>query len=264
VKLAIQERLVPGDTLADKAALAEDLGFAGMEFWGSGIVDRVKEIAGAFKGRKIKPCTICAGLEGSLISADAEKRKTAREQLVANLKAAGELGMVGQILVPGFTWDQNMPDLSPYKTARELEMDLLVAQLEQVAPEAERAGSIVLLEALNRYETRFLNRQMDAVELARRIDSPAVQIMCDFFHMNIEEPDTPRTLREVGSYCKHVHLADNTRTEPGTGDIDFAAGLAALKQIGFEGYMALECRLSDPADPKTCLQKCVEYLRRCI
>src|SRR5689334_12607456 len=65
--------------------------------------------------------------------------------------------------------------------------------------------------------------------------------------MHIEEPDSPATLRAVGDTGGRVHLADNTRKEPGSGDIDFKAIFAALKEVGCGGYRAYECGLSGPA-----------------
>jgi len=264
VKLAIQENRVPGNTLAERVALAEDMGFEGIEFWGADIGERVSEIQNAFGGRKIRPSTICAGYQGALIHADPKERVAAREGILQRLKIAGELGMVGLIVVPGFQRHKTVPDLSPWKTDRELETELLVAQLQQMAPEAERTGAVILLEPLNRYESHFLNRQMDAVAICKRVGSPSVQVMCDFFHMNIEEYNTAETLRQVGAYCKHVHLADNTRQEPGSGSIDFRAGFAALKDIGFSGYMAYECGFCDYPNHEGRLRRSVAYLRSCL
>jgi sugar phosphate isomerase/epimerase len=264
VKLAVQEDRVPGKTLADRAALAEDIGFEGMEFWGTNIPQRIPEITDAFRGRRIRPCTICAGYQGALICADPKERAAAQEGILQRLRIAGELGMVGVIVVPGFRQHKSIPDLSPFKTDRQLETEVLVAQLQQMAPEAEKTGAVILLEPLNRYESHYLNRQADAVEICKRVGSPSVAVICDFFHMNIEEYNTAQTLLAVGPYCKHVHLADNTRQEPGTGSIDFAAGFAALKQIGFAGYMAFECAMSDASKPEACLRKSVRYLRGCM
>ncbi len=264
MKLAVQENRVPGKTLTEQVALAEDMGFEGMEFWGADIPERIPEITNAFRGRKIRPSTICSGHQGALICADPKERQAAREGILQRLKIAGDLGMVGLIVVPGFQRHKSIPDLSPFKTDRELEMDVLVAQLQQMAPEAETTGAIILLEPLNRYESHFLNRQMDAVEICKRVASPSVQVLCDFFHMNIEEYNTPQTLRQVGTYCKHVHLADNTRQEPGSGSIDFKAGFAALKEIGFAGYMAYECGFCDYPNHEPRLRRSVKYLQGCM
>jgi sugar phosphate isomerase/epimerase len=85
--------------------------------------------------------------------------------------------------------------------------------------------------------------------------------------MHIEETDTPAALRAAGGrHVRHVHLADNTRLEPGTGDIDFVAGFHALRDIGFTGYMAFECGISggDAAAREAALAKSIEYVRACI
>jgi len=263
VKLAVQEGLLPGASFAEKAARAEDLGFKGIEVWGTQLGARMDELRAGLKGTGLRISTICAGYPGALVTSDPQVRKACREGIMELLRAAAGLGAVGLIVVPVFNnlWD--VPDLSPYETRQELGEALLVAQLQEMAPEVERLGGpCILLEALNRYEARFLTRQAKAADLARQVDSPAVQVMCDLFHMNIEETDTPAALREVGSFCRHVHLADNTRLEPGTGTIDFKSAFAALRQIEFEGYMALECGLSGDADGA--LRKSLDYLRSCM
>ncbi len=264
MKLAIQENRIPGKTLPERVALAEDMGFEGIEFWGADIAGRVPEIQDALRGRRIRPCTICAGYQGSLIHADPKERTTAREGILALLKIAGDLGMAGLIVVPGFTRHKSVPDLSPFKTDRQLETEILVAQLEQMAGEAAKTGAAILLEPLNRYESHYLNRQMDAVEICKRVGSPSVQVICDVFHMNIEEYNTPATLRQVGAFCKHVHLADNTRQEPGSGNIDFRAAFAALREIGFDGFMAYECGFPDYPNHEARLRRSMQYLKGCM
>ena len=68
-------------------------------------------------------------------------------------------------------------------------------------------------------------------------------------------------IRQVGqndaSQFKHIHLADSQRILPGYGHTDFKAGFAALQEICFEGYMALECGVPGPVE----LPKCSAFLR---
>jgi sugar phosphate isomerase/epimerase len=120
---------------------------------------------------------------------------------------------------------------------------------------------------LNRYEQHLLRRQADGVEIIERAGNPpGVALISDFFHMHIEETDTPAALRAAGRHVQHIHLADNTRLEPGTGDIDFVAGFRALRDIGFDGFMAFECGISgaDAAARETALIQSLEYVRGCI
>ncbi len=78
--------------------------------------------------------------------------------------------------------------------------------------------------------------------------------------MSIEEADIPKSIREAGNWIAHVHLADSTRLLPGYGHTDFKSGFAALKEVGFANYMALECGI--PGDPAVELPKCAQYLRQ--
>jgi sugar phosphate isomerase/epimerase len=86
------------------------------------------------------------------------------------------------------------------------------------------------------------------------------------FHMHIEETDSPQALRKAGKYVSHIHLADNTRQEPGTGDIDFVAAFKALKDIGFKGYMAYECGISGKNEKEQAknLAKSLDFVRECV
>ncbi|MBX6772021.1 MAG: hypothetical protein IRY83_09880 [Chloroflexi bacterium] len=40
--------------------------------------------------------------------------------------------------------------------------------------------------------------------------------------------------------------ADSNRYQPGAGHLDFRPGFAALKRIGYGGWLTLECRLRGP------------------
>jgi sugar phosphate isomerase/epimerase len=82
------------------------------------------------------------------------------------------------------------------------------------------------------------------------------------FHMHIEEPDLPAAIRACGDVIAHVHLADSTRREPGSGSTDFPGVMKALKEVGFAGYMAFECGLSGPAEQV--LPRSAAYLAKLI
>jgi sugar phosphate isomerase/epimerase len=259
VKLAIQENLLPGRTLAEKLAAAERLGFEGVEFWGHGIRARMKEIKDALSTVRVKVSTICSGYRGDLLSPSREERETAVRDIGDLLAAAAELGAVGVIVVPTFGGPK-LPDLSPlYASVWELERALLVAELKELGKRAVDAGSYVLLEPLNRYETHFLNRLEQAVSIVEEVGSPGVAVMADFFHMNIEEASVPEALRLALKHLKHVHLADSNRLPPGFGHTDFREPFKVLKEGGYAYYMAMECHVPEPREEN--LAKSVRYLR---
>jgi len=265
MKLACQEGLAPGLTFAEKLKQLEAYGFEGVELNGRLLMqdaDALAERKKALADSPVKASSICGGHGAELVHPDPARRQKCIDQIKRLLDLCAELGAVGTILVPIFNSNDRVPDLSPYKTRAEIEHAMIVELGAEVASHGESVGAAVLLEPLNRYESNSLKDIEDAADLCRRVGSPGMQVMADFFHMNIEQPDVPASIAAVGSLIAHVHLADNTRKEPGTGSTDFRAGFAALKQVGFTGYMALECGMSRPADQA--LPRCVEYLRGCM
>jgi sugar phosphate isomerase/epimerase len=74
------------------------------------------------------------------------------------------------------------------------------------------------------------------------VGSPGIKIMADFFQMNIEEVDMGQAIERAADYIACVHLADRNRYQPGAGHLDFVPGLSALRRIGYDGFMILECR----------------------
>ncbi len=262
MKLASQEGLVPGANLEEKLEKLAAWGYEGVEFWGSEwLLQNISYVRSAVEKVGLKVSTICAGYRGSVLDPDPSVRKQAVGDIKARLTAAAELGAVGLIFVPIFGGPR-IPDLSPYKSAVELEMDLLLVVLDELGKHAEQAGAYLLLEPLNRYETHFLRRVEQAVEICEKVGNPYIAIMADFFHMNIEEASIPDAIRRGGKWLKHIHLADSNRLLPGWGHTDFRSGFAALKEIGFDGFMALECGV--PGDPNETLPKAAQYLRECM
>lgn len=264
MKLSCQEGLAPGETFAEKLRNLEAYGFVGVELNGGRLNDPAgfAERKAALADSPVRASSICGGHPAELVHADRSRRQAAVDAIKRHLDYAAELGAVGPITVPIFNSNERISDLSPWKSRAELEREVLIAMLHTIVPHAEQVGATVLLEPLNRYESNSLPKQKDGAYIVRTIGSRAVRLMSDTFHMHIEEPNSAATLREVGDAIGHVHLADNTRLEPGSGDIDFKAIFAALKEIGFTGYMAFECGLSGPASEA--LPRSVAYLKEAM
>jgi sugar phosphate isomerase/epimerase len=128
-----------------------------------------------------------------------------------------------------------------------LERDLFIAQLRELAPAANEAGVAIFLEPLNRYEAYIVNRLGQGTAIAGEV-GPEVAIMADFFHMGIEEADIAASIRAAGRHVVYVHVADSNRLQPGRGHLDFKPGFRALKEIGYGGFLAIECRVDGPYD----------------
>jgi sugar phosphate isomerase/epimerase len=267
VKIALQEGLIPGNDLNDKLDFAESLNVEGVEISGwSKPFERVTELENALRGRRIRMASVCGQTTFDFLDPDPKKRAASIEESKKNLEVAAHFGAAGQIVPPIFG-SPRIPDLSPYADAITLEKRLLAELIKDLAAFAHTRKTLLLLEPLNRYEQHLLRRQDDGVEAIQMAGNPpGVKLLSDFFHMHIEETNTPDAFRRAGDYVGHVHMADNTRQEPGAGDIDWKAGLGALKSIGFTGYLAYECGITGntPEEKRAAIKRSVEYIQGVI
>ena len=69
----------------------------------------------------------------------------------------------------------------------------------------------------------------------RDIGSEKVKLLCDTYHMNIEEKDIADSLYQAGDKLGHVHFADSNRFGPGYGHIPFQEIVQTLKKTGYDG-----------------------------
>jgi sugar phosphate isomerase/epimerase len=79
--------------------------------------------------------------------------------------------------------------------------------------------------------------------------------------MNIEETDIAAALREAGPLLGHVHFADSNRHAIGLGHTAMPPIIAALREIGYTGYLSAEI-LPHP-DPGTAARQTIESFLNC-
>lgn len=257
MKVSIREGMVHGETLAEKLAWLEAVGLDAVELHAATMTLPADDIVAAFAA---SPITVSA-VEGipRLVSADQTEREAAKRTIRERLALAGRLGAVGVLVVPQFGRTPVLPDLSPLASGADLERNLFIAQLRELAPAAREAGVSLFLEPLNRYEAYIVNRLEQGVAIAGEV-GPEVGIMADFFHMGIEEADIPASIRAANERVVYVHVADSNRLQPGRGHLDFRPGFRALKEIGYDGYLAVECRVAGPYDDA--IRETAAHIRR--
>lgn len=255
MKLALREEMSRGGTLAEKLSWLEGIGFDGIELAAASLDLPQRELEEIFAGSPVRAANVAGST--ALIDPDPAERSAAKDLMRRRLDLAAALGAVGVLTVPQFGSAPRLPDLSPYKTAADLERELFVEQLEALAPAARDAGVPIFLEPLNRYEQHLVNRLEQGVAFAEQVEG--VKIMADFFHMNIEEADIAASIRAAGPHIVHVHVADSQRLQPGRGHLDFGPGFAALKEAGYDGYLGIECGVAGPYEES--LVECAGLLR---
>jgi sugar phosphate isomerase/epimerase len=235
LRLSCQEGVSAGKTLAEKLDFLEANGFEGLELGGRGLAKRVEELQKALEGRKIKISAICAGFDGVLISEEESVRQKALDSMKEILTAAGALRSTGMIMVPAF---HNQTKLG-HQESREL----LVKLLAELGDYAQKAGTRVLLEPLNRRECHFLRQVADGAAICRDVNNPGVGLMGDFWHMTWEETSDMAAFIAAGKYLFHVHMASRkNRKVPGEDEGDnYVDGFRGLKVIGYQQFVSFEC-----------------------
>ncbi|RLS76154.1 MAG: sugar phosphate isomerase/epimerase [Planctomycetota bacterium] len=168
----------------------------------------------------------------SFTHADAEVRGRALAFGREIVDAAGALGAPAII---GSMQGRSSPALP-----REEALKWLADALEALGDRAASHGQPLLYEPLNRYETDLLNRQADALAFLAGRGLGTVKLLCDLFHMNIEEADVAAALEGGAGRVGHVHWADSNRRALGFGHTDPAPLVAALRRIGYEGHLSAE------------------------
>ena len=259
MKLACQEQLLPGESILEKWEFAASAGFDGIELQGTdGWRGRLDDLRAA-RDRGVVFSSVCVISDRFIGDFEEERRREAIVHMKHLLSGIAELGGRGAITPAAFGLATKR--LPPFEVPRTEEEDrrVLLDALEELGEHAESVGTLVLLEPLNRYEDHMLNRVVQAVELCEAVGRPSIKVMGDLFHMNIEEDDLDEAISQADGHMAHVHLADSNRLQPGAGHTDFAGAFAALRGIGFDGFMAMECGIR--GDSRDVFPEVVERLR---
>ncbi|MEW6237460.1 MAG: sugar phosphate isomerase/epimerase family protein [Candidatus Omnitrophota bacterium] len=182
-------------------------------------------------------CTItsCVPKEANPISEDAAIRKAALNHMKKTIEIAQILG--AETIAGPFTAPVGYIVGRP-RTDDEWKWGLDV--MRKVAAAAEKTGVMLALEALNRFETFFINTSADACQFADEVNHPNFNIMWDTFHANIEEESIPKAMKAAAKRIVHVHVSENHRGIPGAGHIRFGEVFKCLKEMKYDRWLTVE------------------------
>ena len=226
------------DGIADGCARAAALGFDAIEiFPPSATALDLAELQGTLDHHNLKVAAIGTGAgwvvhKWSLTHPDPGIRSRARDFIRAIIDLAG--GFDAPAILGSMQGRYDPP------VQREQALQWLAEALEDLGEHARQHHVPFLYEPLNRYETNVFNRQGDAAQWLRGLRTQNVRLLCDLFHMSIEEADLPATLRSCGPLIGHVHFADSNRRAIGLGHTDAPAIIAALRDAGYQGFLSAE------------------------
>lgn len=201
-------------SLEDVRLYAEELGKLGLE--ATGIV--------AMPAKKADP-----------ISSDRRLRRNAVEYMRSCIDKAHILS-ASVIAGPLYQGLGRFSGIGP----TEEEKKRCVDYLREIAPYAGEKRILLAGEAINRFETYFVNTVAQACEIVDRVDSPYVGIHVDTYHGNMEELHVCKSWRMAGDRIFHVHISENTRGIPGTGNAVFPEIFDTLRELGYDRWLTIE------------------------
>lgn len=169
----------------------------------------------------------------NLLAADEAQREASVQYIKDCVTMVKELD--GQVVsvVPG-TVGKIEPDASA-----EEEWEWAVEGMKEIYDHAQKAGIRIGIEPINRFETYFINRADQALELAEAT-GPDCGVALDTFHMNIEEKEPYQAIREVGDRLYDFHVADTNRMPCGHGRWDWLKVVGTLRTVGYDGALTTE------------------------
>lgn len=193
-------------------------------------------------------CSIFTGVERDFTNKTASNRQKALDYTnrVADFAAASGAPI---IIVAPSPVGKMTPESDPKQ-----EWAWAVEGIQKAADYAASQNVQLCIEAWNRYETHFLNRIPQCMDLMRDVARSNVGVMGDTFHMNIDDPDIAGAVRAAGDAMIHIHFADSNRAAPGEGHTDFRPVMQALKDVGYQGHITFEL-LPAGSDPFATLRR---------
>lgn len=127
--------------------------------------------------------------------------------------------------------------------------------------QAAACGVTICFEPLGPAETNFINTAAEAIDFVRQIPSLHFQIILDVKAMSSENKPIPQIIRQAWPHFAHFHANDPNLKGPGFGDTDFTPIAAALKEVGYNGFVSVEV-FNFEDGPETIARKSLECLRQ--
>ncbi|MDQ1050782.1 sugar phosphate isomerase/epimerase [Streptomyces sp. V4I2] len=262
LRTAVQEQLLPGDTLQAKWDIAQESGYDAIELRARGdfhFTARLDELRQAREDGVVMP-TVCVDMPHFFGAFDEDQRRDAIAQLKAQLTVIAELGGLGVQTPAAFgMFSRRLPPFEPPRTEQE-DREILLTGLTELGEHARAEGVTLFLEPLNRYEDHMVNRLDQAADLIRATGMDCIRIGIDSYHMNIEESDPVAAILAHADLIGHAQVSDSNRLQPGAGHLDWPAWLSALHTIGYDGHLVAECRLT--GDPIEAVRSIPAFLQR--
>jgi sugar phosphate isomerase/epimerase len=191
----------------------------------------------------------------SFIEPDPHYRQVRIDHTRRALSLCAELG------APHITTEPGGP-LAPGRP-RSAAIDLFVEVLKPLAEHAHDCGVLLLLEP---EPGLLLETTTQYLEVAERVAAPSIGLNFDVGHAFCVGEDLPQAIDRLAPHIRHYHVEDIAASRihhhlvPGTGAIDFAEVVAAIRRTGYDGWLTVELYPFQD-DPDAAARQALDVLR---
>jgi hydroxypyruvate isomerase len=219
---------------------AASIGFAGVQdpWFASRPSSLQAALAARVRERSLEAGCIACGSPATIRTSswtrvDRAARANLERELSAAIVAARRLGSRQIIVLTCADAD----------TPRQMQIERFVSNLAWAAPRLADEGLTLCLEPINAraIPDMLMNHFPEGCDIARAVGHPAVRIVFDTAHVQSMDGDLLSNLERGIDLVEVVQIANHPgRAEPEIGEINVAAVLTRVYQLGYRGLVELE------------------------
>lgn len=188
-----------------------------------------------------------------LTSPDPAVRERTADYLGELIEFCSDLG--GAVLVFGSPKQRDLLE----GVSMQQGMEYASGVFRQVLPLAEARKVTIAFEPLARRETNFMNTAAEATELIEAVAHPNFQLHLDVKAMCDMGKPVPQIIQDNRTHVVYYHANDPDGHGPGSSGLDHRPFAAALKEIGYDGWVSVEVFDYKP-DPRQIAAEAMKYL----
>lgn len=170
--------------------------------------------------------------------------KSLRDKVLADIRESVE---IAKRMNTKFV--HNVLGLEDPKLPRDFQMVNAIELLKRIADIYEPHGIVMVMETMNHkinHPGMFLYQTPQAYALSKAVNSPNVKMLCDLYHVQIEEGNILPTLDYVWDEVGYFQIGDTPgRTEPTTGEMNYVNILQHIADKGYKGFVGMEHKLKN-------------------
>ncbi len=212
-------------------------GYDGIElFLGEGDVSHYSKLGNHFSDIDMGVTAVASlAPEENIASPDQKTREAGLDKLKWSIDvgAAANVEVICGPFHSSFAYFTRQP---PTQEERQRSIEML----QKAAEYAESANIVLAPEALNRFECYLYNTMADLRTLAEQVNHSSLGAMYDTHHGNIEEKSQSGAIKTIAPYLRHVHISENDRGTPGSGQVNWNEVFKTLKEIDYDGWLTIE------------------------